>query len=376
MTRVRWTGTGPRPRQVVLASTLALPLCLAGWSPHAAAGLGLEEESSARVLFRIEGGRLAESSGLAVNASDELFYAVQDAGKSSDVFVLDLTGRTRQAVSVPFPNEDWEDLATVRDERGGRALYIADTGDAFFLRRDAGQPPRKEYAIIRLGEPALDQTRPAEAVPAQEPRRFRFVFDDDRTHNAETLLVQPGSERVFVVDKVEPGRPEVAYLWAAAGPPSEQAVNTFSRVAQVAVPAASGGAFSPTGDRMVMRNSTTAFLWRVQDGDVPGALQKRPVEIPLPAQPQGEGVAFSADGNALLLSSEGVGSLVWELPLPSQARAEVAAAAPAGPAAPEVTERRVGPILVAATAALGVGALLLHHNRSHSRRRPRTPSRS
>jgi hypothetical protein len=41
--------------------------------------------------------------------------------------------------------------------------------------------------------------------------------------------------------------------------------------------------------------------------------------VSIPGQKQGEGITFSADGRSLLLSSEGVGEPLWQMPVPANA---------------------------------------------------------
>jgi hypothetical protein len=72
------------------------------------------------------------------------------------------------------------------------------------------------------------------------------------------------------------------------------------------------GAFSPDGRSFVLRDYTDAHLYTA-----PG---RRVARFPLPPQPQGESVTFTADGTALLAGSEGPGSAVWRVPLPPSAR--------------------------------------------------------
>ncbi len=308
----------------------------------------------ARALFTVESPEIAEASGIATDSTQRLVFLEQDAGRPPVVHAIDLTGRTRARIEVPFPNEDWEDLATGVDEDGRPALFIADTGDAFFVRRDQGLPPRTEFALIRIREPVVQDGDPTD-IPAVDPVRWPLVYADGGNHNAETLLVQPGTGRVFLVDKSEEaGTP--AYLWMGPDELTESGPNVLERVSQVPVTSVSSGSFSPTGDRLALRDADTAYVWRVADGDVAGALTEPPVISPLPSSPQGEGLAFSGDGNAVLTSSEGGSSVVWQVPLPADARTEPVEAAPVadevvGPGAPT----GVRPLVLAG----GVTVLLL-----------------
>ena len=162
---------------------------------------------------------------------------------------------------------------------------------------------------------------------------------------------------MYVVDKNEKTS-GTAYLWQGSATPSTTETNEFSRLSQVPVMGASGGAFSPSGDRFAIRDATTAYVWRVADGDVDGALKQRPVVVRLPAQPQGEGVSFTPDGRSLVIGSERTHSLVWEVPLPPDAL-------PAAPGRSDVSRQVVTSdgsqqkvVLVAATAGLALAGLL------------------
>lgn len=269
-------------------------------------------------LFRIQGHSLIEASGIAVHPGNELFYFNQDAGSDPAIFVLDSTGSTRATIRLPVPNVDWEDIAFRQRRDSPNRIYIADTGDAYFANKAAKLPPRKNYSIIVFDVPDVALTGPTADLDAAGVAAHPFVFADGATHNAESLLVRPATGEVFVVSKSEqPTTP--ALMWAAPPTMSETSTNTFTEVGPVPVVAASGGAFSPTGDRFVVRNATAAYLWHVEGEEtMADSLAREPIQIPLPAQRQGEGVSFTPDGASLLLSSEGTGAPVWKVTLPNE----------------------------------------------------------
>jgi hypothetical protein len=355
-----------------LLASLPVALVVAGWAvagasagPARAAGPVVtvptlsssgasDADETGQALFRLEGKRLTEVSGVAVDSGNNLFYVNQDAGNTADVFAVDLTGRLRTIIHVPSPNVDWEDIAIGPPTPGARTLYLADTGDAYFTNRDKGLKPRTRYAIVTLEVPPVGPAGSTQTVTAAGVVRYPFTFSDSATHNDESLLVDPGTGQVFVADKTEKSR-QAAYLWSGPRQMSASSTNTFDKVGQLPVEGASGGAFSPDGDRFVIRNATKAYLWRVTGGDVAAALTRRPVIITLPAQRQGEGVAFTPDGRSLVLTSEGANSLVWQVDLPPEAQADEAQALPQADVA---ADRRLDRKALTVT-ALSVGALLL-----------------
>lgn len=306
------------------ASAVIGVLALSGAAGSASA-VSVSEEAP-RPLFRIEDDRIAESSGLVASSDGRVLFTLEDAGKEAAVYAVDLTGTTRLTVELPqVQNEDWEDIDRGVDDQGRPALFVADTGDAYFVRRDTGAPARTEFAVLRFTEPAVDLSGPTQTATAQDLVRYPLVYEDGAPRNSEALAVQPGTNRVFVVDKVEEVG-STSYVWVAPSEMDASGPNTLVRVGQLPVPEATAAAFSPDGDLFVVRNYRSAFVWAVADDDLAVALRLRPTVFTLPTQPQGEGLAFTPAGNTLVLSSEGADSLVWEVPLPPGTRPEVVVA--------------------------------------------------
>jgi hypothetical protein len=307
-----WAVAGASSAPAAAASAVVPAVAVATPTP-------VDSSDNGQPLFRFEGKRLTQASGVAVGTSNDLFYINQDASSTNDLFTVDLTGRVRAIVHVAAPNVDWEDIA-LRPEEGARGtLYVADTGDAFFANREKGLPARTQYAIVKLDVPPVGRPGSTVTETATGVVRYPFMFADKATHNCESLLVHPRTGQVFVADKTESAK-DAAYLWAGPARMSADSTNTFEKVGQLPMVGASGGAFSPEGDRFVIRNGTTAYVWRVTGTDMASALTRRPVAVPLPPQGQGEGVAFTPDGRSLVLASEGVNSLVWQVDLPAEAQ--------------------------------------------------------
>jgi len=249
--------------------------------------------------------RLAELSGMLVD--DGAVWAMGDGGRAVTVHRLDddcAVAQTRTAEIDPF---DAEDLALGPEGE----YWVSDTGD--------NERSRETVAAIVL--------------PARgEARLHRFTYPDG-PHDAEAMLVDADGVP-FVITK-EVGAPPGVYRPAA--PPQGRGPFPLERVAQVSLPPSdteggpiggvgtrtvTGAAMSAEGDVVALRTYTDAWLFPVSDGDIAAALAGSPTRIPLPGEPQGEAVAFEADGTLLSASEARVE--------PGELRAVPGAAALAG----------------------------------------------
>jgi hypothetical protein len=254
----------------------------------------------AGVLLRIEDPRVVESSGLAVSRRHQgVLWTHNDSGDAARVFAVGRDGRVLATLRFAgVEARDWEAMAVGRDDRGGPALFVGDIGD--------NQGVWPSVTVYRAAEPA--RLRDA-TVPV---RRYRLRYPDG-PRDAEALLVDPGSNRLYVASKEEAG----GGLYRAPAPLRSDRVNLLRRVGRVP-PLVTDGAFSPDGRLLVLRDYLAAHLY--------GASGGRLATVTLPLQPQGESVAFSADGRSLLAGSEGGGSEVLRVPLPAAAAPPAASA--------------------------------------------------
>lgn len=266
----------------------------------AAVGSGAAEAPQGNVLFSFTDDRIIESSGLV--ARDGLVVTVNDSGDSARIFTVDArTGDTVGVTSWPGEAEDVEALAPA----GPGEVWVGDIGD------NAGA--RDAVTVTRVPYGRGDR----EADVAS----YDLVYPDG-PHDAETLLVQPRSGRLYVVVKEFVGR-----LYAAPEHLSADQPNRLTPADDV-LGTATDGAFFPDGRHLVVRNYAQAAIYTW-----PGLEQVAMLD--LPPQPQGEGVAVTPRGE-LLVSSEGAHSEVLRVELPASLRAQLAGAAPSD-AAPATT---------------------------------------
>ncbi|HSB26828.1 MAG TPA: hypothetical protein VLE19_03185 [Pyrinomonadaceae bacterium] len=256
-----------------------------------------------------------ESSGLVASRSmPGMYWTHNDSGDGPFLYGVssegDLNGvwRVTGAQAV-----DWEDISIgPGPELGKTYLYIGDIGDNDSVRR--------EIVVYRVKEPAetdrsSTKTKP-QATESTEAIRLRYP---DGKHDAEALLVDPGTGDIYIVTKVALGRPSV---YEAQAPFASDQPTTLKRLGELRIPSPfggviTGGSVSPDGKHVALCDYFQAFELvlpttsnRFED------IWKQPiVSFNFGKREQGESIAYRLDGRALLGTSEGKGAAIVEVDL-------------------------------------------------------------
>ncbi|MFC4910777.1 hypothetical protein [Actinomadura gamaensis] len=259
-----------------------------GPGPSASGGTG-----GARVAFKIDDERIRESSGLAASAAHPgVVYTHNDSGGTAQIFAIGPDGGVRAVLTVGGArNRDWEAIAMGRDDRGRPAIFVADIGDNL-----GGAWPY--VTVYRITEPPVLRSQTIEATA------FRLKYEDG-PRNAETLMINPRTNRLYIASKLLAGA-----LYEAPAKLSASGFNKLRRVGD-APPIATDGAFAPDGNSFVIRTYFGARIYRMKPDGTPGDSHS----IPLPQQKQGESVTYTPDGSSLLVGSEGDAQPVYQVPL-------------------------------------------------------------
>lgn len=286
---------GPTVAAIVLASGFwAAPAQLAASAIAAAPS----------ELFSYDDQQIDESSGIAASSFDDTFYTHNDSGDSARFFRVDARGHTVAVYTLRgATNVDWEDMATGTDAAGQPVLYFGDIGD--------NNHARKEIAVYQVPEPH----GPSADVTWV---KYRLGYPDG-PHDAEALLVDPRSYRMYVATKELLGNGQ---LYAAPLVLSTSAVNVLSPVGTVP-PLTTSADFAPDGSRVVLLTYLGAF-W----SDGVGAAWHR-FDVPLPHQ--AEAIAYTRDGSSVLVGGEGAHATVYRAPAPSAPPATSKASRPSAP---------------------------------------------
>ena len=292
-------------------------------------GAAAAPSDEAQVAFSFRDNEIIESSGLAV--VDGLVVTTNDSGDTGRVFTVDpVTGKT---VGVTAWADDPTDVEALAPDGDG-AVWVGDIGDNTESRDS-----------VRIAHVALGG-----AASQGEPEVHDVTYPDG-AHDAETLMRDPGTGRLYVATKGPFGGELFEVPESGDGP---------MRALGDVLPLATDGAFLPDGKHFVVRNYAVAAVYAFPSLEKVGQLQ-------LPSQPQGEGLAVDADGS-LLLSSEGLHAKVLRVSLPTSFASSSPSASPSphtesreDSELPETTEtqRPAWPWLLGGLIGLGCLAVLL-----------------
>nr|WP_253857257.1 WYL domain-containing protein [Prauserella alba] len=247
-------------------------------------------------VCRIDDHALGEASGLV--AGDGRWYAVNDGGAALRIYALDRHCAVTDVITDPADPYDVEDLARSADG----TFWLADIGDNRSARDTV----------------ALHALRPGEGSTL-----YRLTYPDGARDAEAVLIDREGAP--YIVTKSATGTSGVyrpAGALRSPGPTPLEQVGTVT-VSPTTTPGGpvgtagtwliTGGATSHDGRVVALRTYTDAYLYPAPDGDIVAALEREPVRVPLPGEPQGEAIAFQPDGT-LVSVSEGVGNPVRIVP--------------------------------------------------------------
>lgn len=266
-------------------------------------------------ITTIKNQSVSESSGLAASrTAPGAYWTHNDSGDGPFVFAFDTHGESLSVFRVTGADaRDWEDIAVGPGPQRGRSyLYIGDIGD--------NSGTRSEVIVYRVPEPDLKpadksstKARPRTTEPA-EAIRLRYP---DGKHDAETLLVHPGSGNLYIMTKVAFVNPVV---YEATAPLNAGRAITMKRIGEVRVPslfggAITGGSISPDGRRVALCDYFQGYelLLPAASRNFNDIWRERMSAFDLGKRKQGEAITYRLDGNALLATSEGKQSDLFQV---------------------------------------------------------------
>jgi hypothetical protein len=258
---------------------------------------------------------VGECSGLAASRRDpDMLWTHNDSGGQPVLYALGPTGERRGDLRIAgIVNRDWEDLASF--ELDSRAwLLIADTGD------NAGN--RTDCALYVVAEPDPRDLSPLAETVAPVAWTIPVRFPDG-PRDCEAVAVDARAGLVYLLAKRTSPHGLYTVPLRPSGDGSAPPASLVARFPNASIPQPTAtqslmpipsGRFraQPTGMDFAADGSAAVIVSygdvlvfpRQPDESWPSALLKPPVVLAPHHLAQAEGVAFSADGRTIYVSSE------------------------------------------------------------------------
>lgn len=282
---------------------------VAGYGQSAASWPERPVPSTSKQVAILDDKRIKESSGLALGERDpSIFWTMNDSGGEPCVFAIDRNGKTRAKVRVrDAANFDWEDIASGKGDDGAPALFIGDIGDNLFIRAS--------IQVYQIPEPEIKAPgKPVAETETATPQIWRANYPDGK-RNAESLLVHPQTNRLYILTKSDDGK---CALYAFPHPLQPKVSMVLEKVVDLSFPTliragkrphdncmTTGACFAPDGSRMVVATYSSLYEWVLPpDKPLAEALKQPPVRIEPELLRQTEGVCYDSDSRTLWLTSE------------------------------------------------------------------------
>lgn len=225
--------------------------------------------------------RFTEISGMTYSQQhDNVIYLHNDSSGGPRIYAVDAqTCETLATLTIDgIEARDVEAIASGRNAKGRPVLWVGDIGD--------NRSSWPEVRLHRVREPKVLRDRTLSA------RTYRFTYPD-RPLDAEALLADPDSTRVWVVTK----QLAKGTMYALPQRMSRSEVNVATALTPTGA-LVTDGSVSPDGTRFALRDYVDAEVYA---GLPPGS---DPQTVYLPLQLQGEAMTWTPDGAALLVASE------------------------------------------------------------------------
>ena len=224
-------------------------------------------------------------SNVSQTLQQNVIYAFNESGE--DLGTFELTG-------LPINQRDWEDMAT--DNNGN--LYIGEIGD------NGGN--YDSYYVYKCPEPDVnnpgDYTIPCEVFP--------FTYDDDKSYDAETLMVDTNGDIYIITKHFGIGSNNTSRLYKLNTQlnEAEHLMNFETFPGLLELNQVTGGDISLGGQNILIRTYEKVFNYTRTSGQaIEEALSIEPTEEKYTREhplEQGEAVAWSSNGNNYYTISE------------------------------------------------------------------------
>ena len=245
-------------------------------------------------LGELEHPEITEASGLAASRrTPGHFWTHNDSGDTTRIFALGPGGEDRGVWYLDGASaRDWEDIAVGPGPLDSLSyLYIGEIGDNNGV-----------YDLIRIyrsPEPVITEDSAGGVLQEVETITCRY---EDGPRDAEGLFVDPVTRDIYIVSK----REAAVGLYRLAWPYSTTDTQRLERVATLdSLTMITAADISPDGSEILLKDYLVVYYWERRQGEsVAEAMVRKPRVLPYTFEPQGEAIAWGADGAYYTTSEE------------------------------------------------------------------------
>lgn len=271
--------------------------------------------ASTHLLGKLQSSELRELSGLApVLGERNKYWAINDSGNKPELFAINRSGTHLASIDLSVRNRDWEDLSSY-SYNGENFIALAETGDNLKIHSVS--------SIYIFRQPDFNNL-PSQLKPV---RRIDFSYEDG-SKNVESMAVSVAEGRIYLIakDRSEPGvyalplavvhdenrDPKGKLTAAKVGQLAELHAHQDDvwwerRLAGRILYEATAADISADDRTAVVANYRHVYLFkRHGEESWASALARKPQILSSHRMQQSEAVAFSANSDEVIVSSEGV----------------------------------------------------------------------
>jgi hypothetical protein len=236
--------------------------------------------------------RLHEASGLIESiANPKHFWTLNDSGNPAEVFLIDQQANIKMVCTLKgVENRDFEDITigTGRQE-GKNYVYAADIGDN--LSRYS------EKLIYRFEEPLLSEGLAEIEITDFDTLRIKL---SDRPRDTETILVDPLSNDIYLVSKLE----DSVSMYQIKFPFKDDTL-IAQKLTVLPLKKITAGNISSDGKEVLLKNYKKIYYWKNDHGlPLSQLLLTKPAILEYDKEPQGEAICWARDGKGYYTLSE------------------------------------------------------------------------
>ena len=233
-----------------------------------------------------------EASGMDASIVNQgKYWTHNDSAGEPRIFLVEENGQYIGSVLLKgVVNRDWEEISTGPGPDENKSyVYIGEIGD-----NEARYPYK---FIYRIEEPVIKQ---GDEVMITGIDSIKFQFSDGQ-RDAEAFFIEPQSKDLYLFSK----REKQISVYSLPYPQRTDSITVAKKLLTLPLTQITAADYNASTGELLMKNYDSVYYWKQQDQEsILLMMQRKAIVLPYEAEPQGESICFTANGNGYLTVSE------------------------------------------------------------------------